>query len=1542
MLDGYMSLHRYRPVFVNAPRLTLLSAFALMMSHTHAQDAPGAGLTWWQARGVLNAYGEGASAESAADAAIAYDGWGYVDGAYRSGACTFYLGGGTGNDRWTTYRCPVANKEGSPIGGVFATSRVVFYPGVPCTSQHPTENCQYHPATPQAISDKNLGHPADYCPVGNPVNPLTGNKFETSVDYQAERGSDSLGGLTVQRTYNSQDSGPANRFGHGWRSNIEQRLITSAERFMHIGVQRADGRVLDFVANGGSSGVDRYVPPKDVDDNLIGLGQGLGWKYLVAADQSTELYSPLGQLLSITSREGMVRRFTYSDTSTPASVAPRAGLVLSVIEPTGALSFTYDSQAHVTQVTTPSGHAIRYGYDSEGRLHTVTWPDGHTRTYRYNEPAHTGGANRPTALTGILDENGVRYATYQYDSRGRAISSEHAGGAGKVSVSYGDQQSTVTDALGSRRTYDAGMSNGSYKVTGLDRTAPGCPAAASRAEYDNDGNVTRRTDFNGVVTSYRYVGNDYLPGFGYRRLNLEARRVEAEGQSDQRIISTQWNNQWRKPTVVAEPKRIIRYSYDAVGNLTEVSVQATSDLTGAGGFYPQLLGRPRRWRWTYSDTHRVLTHTDPNGGLTRYSYYTDTAHGHVTDDVHQVTNALGHVTTYEAYDADGRVTRLRDANGVITDFTYHPRGWLLRRTVRAHADGSASPDDAITQVAYDAVGHIVKVTDADGVAIDYGYDDAHRLTDITDALGNRIHYTLDAAGHVITEDRLDTAGVPRRTLSRSYTSLGQLASLKDGWGRLVFDASDIDSYDANSNLLRSSDGQGIQRRYDYDPFNRLIGTLDNYRGLDAATKDTAATFAYDGRGRREGVTDPEGLSTIYQVDGLDNLTSRDSPDTGTTVRVHDAAGNLLERTDSSNRDVIRRYDALHRLTSERYSDIVGMETVYHYDEGNEVTGCGSSYPIGRLTRAIATHITTTYCYDALGRVTQKRLSFSGDDITQYAYTPAGRLARITYPSGTQASYTRNAAGQITAMTTTSRQGETSNVARDITYLPFGPIASYTLGNGQTVTRNYDANYRLADLTSAALTLHYARDVMGNPTLVTRTSGTQEATESYTYDPLYRLTAVKDASGAAIEAHTYSKTGDRLSKTSGGLATGDYGYETGTHWLTRLGTTTRHYSADGRTTGSTAGGQALLYEYIDRRLTRVSIDKGLWWNITVSAYAYDAFGQRVEKRVQVPRYTSNRFAYNETRQLIGDYAPHYDDGRPVPTYGRDYLWLDTLPIGVVDVSRSGSTVNYVIADGLDTPRTITDAKGQTIWHWPITGNPFGEQQPVSNVGYVYDLRFPGQYYDFETGFHYNMFRDYDPTTGRYVQSDPIGLAGGLSTYAYVGGNPLSYIDPRGLDAILLINTRTVPLPSGKYGGHAAIAVGNDMTGWTFYQQGGNDANGMQLTTMTAFATLNALQSSLTDYTNGIGAQMTILQAYNLQEGERTQPLQDILMNTWARQHINDKYDGAKNNCGDYVLGVLRAGGLRPTSNSIGPTIPKFMSIGPLHNPSRFYPLESLAH
>ncbi|GAB3778918.1 RHS repeat-associated core domain-containing protein [Dyella agri] len=134
---------------------------------------------------------------------------------------------------------------------------------------------------------------------------------------------------------------------------------------------------------------------------------------------------------------------------------------------------------------------------------------------------------------------------------------------------------------------------------------------------------------------------------------------------------------------------------------------------------------------------------------------------------------------------------------------------------------------------------------------------------------------------------------------------------------------------------------------------------------------------------------------------------------------------------------------------------------------------------------------------------------------------------------------------------------------------------------------------------------------------------------------------------------------------------------------------------------------------------------------------------------------------------------------VGTSTRDYVWMDGIPVANVDTTGTTSTIAYVTADQLGTPRAIADSSGTTVWQWAYQSNAWGEAAPTG-TGYVYNLRFPGQYADAETGLSYNVNRDYDSDTGRYMQSDPLGLKGGqLNTYAYVGNNPLEFIDQLGL-------------------------------------------------------------------------------------------------------------------------------------------------------------------
>lgn len=175
----------------------------------------------------------------------------------------------------------------------------------------------------------------------------------------------------------------------------------------------------------------------------------------------------------------------------------------------------------------------------------------------------------------------------------------------------------------------------------------------------------------------------------------------------------------------------------------------------------------------------------------------------------------------------------------------------------------------------------------------------------------------------------------------------------------------------------------------------------------------------------------------------------------------------------------------------------------------------------------------------------------------------------------------------------------------------------------------------------------------------------------------------------------------------------------------------------------------------------------------TTYLYNALGQRVKKSRGAD---ATYFVYDEAGRLIGEYD---SAGELV----QEIVWMNDIPVLSIRWSSCGMAVFYIHTDHLNTPRRITKRSSPDIvWRWD--SDPFGttaanEDPDANSATFAFNMRFPGQYFDQETGLYYNYLRDYDPNTGRYIQSDPIGLRAGVNTYAYVGANPIRLIDPFGL-------------------------------------------------------------------------------------------------------------------------------------------------------------------
>ncbi|MGB8436209.1 MAG: DUF6531 domain-containing protein, partial [Burkholderiales bacterium] len=616
--------------------------------------------------------------------------------------------------------------------------------------------------------------------VGNPIAAGSGAKEEIETDYLAA----GISPLRLTRTYSTlggfrpyaANADSVGAFGALWRMTYDRRLFPIADNPHVVAVvHRHDGSVQHFDAQGNE------FPPSGVAPERLEAVSGpeeARWRYTTRNDD-VELYDVDGLLLSITDRAGVVQTMTYSVASTPPDVAPRPGLLLGVSDGFGrSLAFAYDARGFVKSLRDPAGGLYEYAYDTTGNLASVRYPDGKTREYKYEN------AGLPQHLTGIVDENGARYATFTYYGDGRAWTTEHAGGVNKYTMEYyrgpntpGATFSGIIGPLGGwKEGRDFSVINGVPRCR--ETYFWGCDECGrTKRTFDARGNVASETDRNGNRTTFLYDATR----------DLEVARTEGTGSPEARTIATEWHPSFRLPTRIDEPGRETALTYDAAGNLLTRAVRDTAS------------GTIRTWTYTYGAHGQLLTADGPRTDVadrTTFEYYAD-------DDpdpgkrgnLRRVTNAAGHVTDITAYDAHGQPTHIVDPNGLVSVLAYDARQRLASR----QAGGET------TTYAYDAAGDLTRVTFPDGGFLDYTYDAAHRLTGIADNLGNRIAYTLDAMGHRIREEAFDASGTLARTSARVYDPLNRLAQTVGASGEIT-----AYGYDRHGNLTAVTDPLGRQ------------------------------------------------------------------------------------------------------------------------------------------------------------------------------------------------------------------------------------------------------------------------------------------------------------------------------------------------------------------------------------------------------------------------------------------------------------------------------------------------------------------------------------------------------------------------------------------------------------------------------------------------------------------------------------------------------------------------------------------------------------
>ncbi|MEW2118483.1 RHS repeat-associated core domain-containing protein [Streptomyces sp. NPDC005474] len=753
-------------------------------------------------------------------------------------------------------------------------------------------------------------------------------------------------------------------------------------------------------------------------------------------------------------------------------------------------------------------------------------------------------------------------------------------------------------------------------------------------------------------------------------------------------------------------------------------------------------------RYVVNADCQVAAETDPLGGLTRMTYDAD---HHLLSR----TDPLGR-TTSVVNDDQGRPVAVVRPDGARTEYAYNERGLLSAITL---------PDHNTVRCQYDERGNRTSIIDADGAVFRYAYSATGHMHGLTDPLGN------------LTTVRTDPAGLP--------------VEIADPLGGVV-----RHERDAFGRTIRLTDQLENVTRLEWSTEGRLT------RQTDA---DGSEVWEYDGEGNCRQHQDAAGHVSTYEYGQFDLLTARTDPTGARFTYTYDTDLRLTQVTAPTGEAWRYEYDAAGRMVSE--TDFGGITTDYAYDVAGQLVARTNA--LGQVVHSD---------HDVLGRMIRKRADGS---TTEFRYDLSGRLMEATGPDAAL-SVIRDRAGRLLAETTNGRR-----LAH--TYDPAGRRRTRTTPSGAESCWSYDTAGSAVELVSSGHTIRFDRDSAGQE--ITRRIG-ESTIVSHTYDPLGRVTSqslVQDGHTRSLRRYNYRPDGHlagierlhgvpsryeldplgRITAATGPQGPERYGYDshgnqTEASWpaafpgqealgerthrglrLERAGAMRYEYDAQGRVTlrqktRLSRKPDTWRYEWdAEDRLTAATTPDGTRWT-----YRYDPLGRRIAKERHAAEHASvaerTEFVWDGTT-LCEQTTTSFQQPDPVTlTWDHQGMHPITQTERITDAGTPQDEIDRrffsMVTDLVGTPTELVDEEGDTAWYARST--VWGTTVWNRSARAYTPLRFPGQYFDQETGLHYNLFRHYDPETARYLTRDPLGLAAGPNPVTYVH-NPLTWADPLGL-------------------------------------------------------------------------------------------------------------------------------------------------------------------
>jgi RHS repeat-associated protein len=1178
---------------------------------------------------------------------------------------------------------------------------------------------------------------------GKPVDFWNGREFLTHTDLELP----GRVGIAIRRSYDSQAQFDS-ALGYGWSLNYFARIYEYVDGSVTLrrdcGVRRA------FQPVGGA-----YQTPVGERGTLEKNADGT-WTYS----------EPGGD------------RQTF-DTSGRLRVVESRGR--------GRLVFTYDSRGRLPLVGlsphSSSGTALEVA--REDRLLRIEELDlSGTSTGRWVNLSYDDATGRLTALA----DSAGRSVAYQHDGIGN-LTSVTLPEAGVLNYAYEDPRdshnaTTLTDSACTScgggeyvNVYDAldrviRQQHG-FHVLRIQYEQPLVKTSVIEETYDSQGTLLGSAT---TVWDFNALGNPMRVTDALGNYTVYLRDPQMNVTREER-----WESGPSGPALRAVTER----TYNSLGNLvTSTEAKGTpQQRTTVFGYdvenrviaitRPSVVnpGQARLTNLEYDPSGNIGKETEtgflgdgtPFAYATTYAYDTEgrlirvdgprTDVEDVTTLTYQgavltsVTRPLSLTTTYSNHTATGKPQTVTDPNGVSTTYTYDSLGRVRTATVSGHT----------TSFTYTTTGNVETVTFPKLNTMHYSYDGLDHLAFVENGLGHKAVYTCDSRGNRLTEELRDSSGTVHWSRQYGYDALGRLARIlnPDGTFQEL-------GYDSRWNRTSDRNPRGHTTTYGFDSLARAVSVVKP-GGINAS-------YGYDLHDNLTSLTDPEGRVTSFRYDDMGRVYRETSPDSGATTHGYDAAGNRTSKTDARGVTVTYSYDALNRPT--RIDFPTDADVLYTYDT------CPNGK--GRLCGVTDAAGTTSYAYSPKGQLVEEtRLRLGVAYTSRYGYDANGNRTSVTYPSGRVVTYAYDAADEVASITTASPGGDAQAIVTEIVRRPFGPVASLAFGNGLVREVSHDRRYFATRIrTAGVMDVQYAPD--GNLNVVSVADAlVPSRNRGFVYDSVDRLTSVSGPLGSL--AWSYDGAGNRLTEV-GPEGTTTYAYASGTNRLVGLsGGTPRTFSHDA--SGNTVLDGSRSYAYGEHnRLTQV-VDGGI-----IGEYVYDARGLRGMKTAGG---ATSVFHYGPEKQIL---AVTRATGETLA----EYVYVDGEPVAKLEAAG----VSYIQTDHLATAQQMTGQAGTKTWE--IQMRPFGDRPAITGTASL-DLRFPGQHFDDETDLHQNRQRDYDPSTGRYLQVDPIAsMAGflshhgighytprtpdgqdavasleGSSPYLYANANPVAFVDPDGL-------------------------------------------------------------------------------------------------------------------------------------------------------------------